>query len=109
MNDLLSTIRLIDTTTVEATKSPALNLVRSADDITTNAIQTATYEFDAVGGADRMSVDVIGAADRMSFDLYAGPDALPFSTVGAFSRATADTISGTDAMSFDLVGGRRQR
>jgi hypothetical protein len=45
----------------------------------------------------------------MSFDLYAGPDALPFSTVGAFSRATADTVSGPDAMSFDLVSGRRQR
>lgn len=110
MNDLLSTIQVIDTTTVEATKSPVLHLVTGAtDDTATNAFQTATYQFDAIGGADRMLVDVIGAVDRVSFDLFAGPDALPFSTMGAISRATTDAMGGTDAVSFDVLGGRRQR
>jgi hypothetical protein len=110
MSNLLSTIRVIDTTSDEAERNPALILVTEAtDETTTNAFQTVTYQFDAIGGADRMVVDAIGAADLMSFDLFAGPDAPPFSTMGALGRATTDAVCRTDAMSFDAVGGRRQR
>jgi hypothetical protein len=110
MNDLLSTTQVIDTTTIETRESPALNLVKRATrDVTTNAFQAVTYQFDAIGGADSMLVDAIGGADLTSFDLFAGPDALPFSTMSAINRATTDAVGGTDAMSFDVVGGRRLR
>jgi hypothetical protein len=108
MDDLLSTTAVIETTTTESAKSPALSLVKApTDGVATDALPTATYQFDAIGGTDRILVDAVGGADLVSFDLFAGPDALPFSTLGTINRATADTVGGTDAVSFDVVGGRR--
>jgi hypothetical protein len=110
MNDLLTTIQVIDSTTVEVKENQELSLVASAtDDAAAIVFQTVADQFDAIGGADRMLVDVVGAADRMSFDLLAGPDAHPFSTMGAIKHTATDAVGGADAMSFDVVGGRRQR
>jgi hypothetical protein len=110
MDDLLSTNPVIVTTTTEATKRHAFSLVKApTDDARTNAFPSVAYQFDAIGGTDRIRVDAVGGADFVSFDLVAGPDALAFSTIGTMNRATIDAVGGTDAMSFDAVGGRRQR